>query len=464
MTQHKTFRKEKDAMGIVMVPADKYWGVQTQRSLNNFKIGQDLMPGEVIKAYALLKKAAAMTNYSKGKIDKIKKELIVRVCDEIFSGKLDAHFPLLVWQTGSGTQTNMNVNEVIANRAHILHGGKIDDGIKILHPNDDVNMSQSSNDTFPTAMHIAAYSVIFEKTIPALGQLSRALKDKEEAFRDIIKLGRTHLMDATPITLGQEFSAFQAQIDRGIRNLAKNLQSLAELPLGGTSVGTGMNAPKDFDKEAVKHIADFTGYPLTPMPNKFEAIAAHDVLVETSGTLKTIAVSLMKIANDLRLLASGPRCGIGEIELPANEPGSSMMPGKVNPTQCEAMAMVCSQVIGCDAAITAGGMQGHLQLNTFKPLIIHNLLWASKLIADAVSSFTEKCIVDIKPHKKRINEHLDNALMLVTALSSHIGYDKAAQIAKRALTHNIPLKKAAIESGFVSSEDYDNWVDVQDIV
>jgi fumarate hydratase, class II len=457
--QIKMFRTEYDTMGPVEVPDNKYWGAQTQRSLQNFKIGDELMPREVIRAFAILKKAAAQVNHDMGILPKELLGPIIQACDEILDGKLDGNFPLVVWQTGSGTQTNMNLNEVISNRAHEIMGGKLGEREKKVHPNDHVNKSQSSNDTFPAAMHVAAYTLIVEQTIPSLKKLQHALDQKAEAFNDIVKIGRTHLMDATPLTLGQEFSGFASQIEHGIRALKNTLEHLSELALGGTAVGTGINAPKGFDKKVAEKIADLTAHPFVTASNKFEALAAHDAIVETSGALKTIAVSLMKIANDIRLLASGPRCGIGEIILPANEPGSSIMPGKVNPTQPEAITMVAAQVIGNDAAITVGGLSGHFQLNVFKPVMIYNLLQSARLIADACNSFTENAVKGIEANKSRINDHLNNSLMLVTALNPHIGYDNAAKIAKKAYEENLSLKEAAVKLGLVSAMDFDRWVD-----
>jgi fumarate hydratase, class II len=457
--QSKMFRTEYDTMGPVEVPDNKYWGAQTQRSLQNFKIGDELMPREVIRAFAILKKAAAQVNHDMGILPKELLGPIIQACDEILDGKLDGNFLLVVWQTGSGTQTNMNLNEVISNRAHEIMGGKLGEREKKVHPNDHVNKSQSSNDTFPAAMHVAAYTLIVEQTIPSLKKLQHALDQKAEAFNDIVKIGRTHLMDATPLTLGQEFSGFASQIEHGIRALKNTLEHLSELALGGTAVGTGINAPKGFDKKVAEKIADLTAHPFVTASNKFEALAAHDAIVETSGALKTIAVSLMKIANDIRLLASGPRCGIGEIILPANEPGSSIMPGKVNPTQPEAITMVAAQVIGNDAAITVGGLSGHFQLNVFKPVMIYNLLQSARLIADACNSFTENAVKGIEANKSRINDHLNNSLMLVTALNPHIGYDNAAKIAKKAYEENLSLKEAAVKLGLVSAMDFDRWVD-----
>lgn len=453
------YRTEYDTMGPVEVPGDKYWGAQTQRSIQNFKIGGELMPVELIRAFAVLKKAAAMINHEMGVLPKELLGPITQACDEILDGQLDGNFPLVVWQTGSGTQTNMNLNEVIANRAHEIMGGKLGEREKKVHPNDHVNKSQSSNDTFPAAMHIAAYTLIVERTIPALKKLQHALDQKSEAFNDMVKIGRTHLMDATPLTLGQEFSGFASQIEHGIKALKNTLEHLSELALGGTAVGTGINAPKGFDKKVAEKIAQLTAHPFVTAPNKFEALAAHDAIVETSGALKTIAVSLMKIANDIRLLASGPRCGIGEITLPANEPGSSIMPGKVNPTQSEAITMVAAQVIGNDAAITIGGMNGHFQLNVFKPVMIYNLLQSARLIADACHSFTNNCVVGIEANKDQIQHHLNNSLMLVTALNPHIGYDNAAKIAKKAFEEKLTLKEAAVQLGLLTPMDFDRWVD-----
>ncbi len=453
------YRVDYDTLGPVEVPAEKYWGPQTQRSIENFPIGQEKMPVEVIRAFAVLKKASALVNHELGVLSKEHCELIVTVCDEILAGKLDDHFPLVVWQTGSGTQTNMNINEVIANRAHEINGGSLSDKIRTIHPNDHVNKSQSSNDTFPTAMHIAAYTLIVQHTIPALQQLQRALAMKAKAFSELVKIGRTHLMDATPLTLGQEFSGYSSQLDHGIRALSFSLEHIKELALGGTAVGTGINAPKGFDKKVAEIISELTGFPFISATNKFEALSAHDAIVACSGSLKQLAVSLMKIANDIRWLASGPRCGIGEIVLPANEPGSSIMPGKVNPTQAEAITMVAAQIIGNDASIAAGGMQGHFQLNVFKPMMIYNLLQSARLMADACVSFTDKCVNGITPDEDRIREHLNNSLMLITALNPYIGYDNAAKIAKRAYEEKISLKEAAMLLGMVSEADFDQWVD-----
>lgn len=458
------YRIEKDSLGPVQVPADVYWGAQTQRSKDNFKIGGQKMPMEVIMAFAILKKAAAQANRDLEVLPKNKSDLIGKVCDEILKHQLDDHFPLVVWQTGSGTQSNMNLNEVIANRGHVLKGGKLDDGKKILHPNDDVNKSQSSNDTFPTAMSIAAYSYLVENTIPALQLLQASLDAKAKEFKAIVKIGRTHLMDATPLTLGQEFSGYASQLEHGISAIKNTLKHLSELALGGTAVGTGLNAPKGYDKLVAKKIALLTGHPFVTAKNKFESLAAHDAIVESHGALKTVAVSLNKIANDIRLLASGPRSGIGEINIPSNEPGSSIMPGKVNPTQSEAMTMVAAQVMGNDVAINIGGMQGHFELNVFKPVIIFNFLMSARLIADACHSFVEHCVEGIEPNMARIKMHVDNSLMLVTALNTHIGYDKAAEIAKKAHKENKTLKEASITLGYLTSAEFDKWVRAEDMV
>lgn len=453
------FRTEYDSLGPVQVPAGKYWGAQTQRSLQNFKIGEEKMPLEIIRAFAILKKAAATVNQQVGVLPKVLAEPIRQVCDEILAGELDGHFPLVVWQTGSGTQTNMNLNEVIASRGNEILVGSGAAKETRLHPNDHVNKSQSSNDTFPTAMHIAACALLTEHTVPALENLSKALHQKADEFKDVVKIGRTHLMDATPLTLGQEFSGFAAQLDYGIKALKNSLGHLYELALGGTAVGTGINAPKGFDVAVAKEIAGLTGLPFVSAPNKFEALAAHDAVVATSGALKGLAVSIMKVANDIRWLASGPRCGLGEISLPANEPGSSIMPGKVNPTQPEAITMVAAQVIGNDAAITIGGMNGHLQLNVFKPVMIYNLLQSVRLMGDACLSFTENCVRGIRANPERISAHLSNSLMLVTALNPHIGYDNAARIAKKAHEENLTLKEAALALKLVGESDFDRWVD-----
>lgn len=458
------FRIEKDTLGPVKVPADKYWGAQTQRSLENFKIGSQLMPKEIIEAFAYLKKAAAQTNYELGVLPQEKANLIAQVCDEIIAGKLDDQFPLVVWQTGSGTQSNMNVNEVISNRAHVLKGKKLGEGKNLIHPNDDVNKSQSSNDTFPTAMHIAAYKMIVETTIPGIELLRNTLDAKAKAFDQIVKIGRTHLMDATPLTLGQEFSGYVSQLDHGLKALKNTLPHLSELALGGTAVGTGINTPKGYAESVAKKIAGLTGFPFVTAENKFESLSAHDAIVETSGSLKTLAVSLMHIGQNTRLLASGPRCGIGEINFPANEPGSSIMPGKVNPTQAEALTMVCAQVIGNDAAITVGGMNGHFQLNVFKPMMIFNLLMSARLIGDACVSFNDNCAVGIEPNVQNIEKNLENSLMLVTALNTHIGYENAAKIAKKAHEEGSTLREAAISLGLVSDDQFTEWVDPKKMI
>ncbi|MCE2787557.1 MAG: class II fumarate hydratase [Bacteroidota bacterium] len=459
------FRIEKDTMGEVQVPADKYWGAQTERSRNNFKIGPEAsMPKEVIYAFAYLKKAAAYANCDLGVLSSEKRDLIGRVCDEILDGKLDNEFPLVIWQTGSGTQSNMNANEVIAYRAHVICGGKLTDETKVLHPNDDVNKSQSSNDTYPTAMHIAAYKMVVENTIPGIQKLRNTLAKKVESFKNIVKTGRTHFMDATPLTLGQEFGGYVQQLDNGIRALNNALEMVKELALGGTAVGTGLNAPKGYDALVAKKIAEFTRLPFVTAPNKFEALAAHDAMVELSGALKRVAVSLMKIANDVRMLSSGPRSGIGEIVIPDNEPGSSIMPGKVNPTQPEAMTMVAAQVIGNDVAVSIGGTNGHFELNVFKPLIAANVLQSARLIGDACVSFNDKCAEGIEPNYDIIKRHLENSLMLVTALNPHIGYENAAKIAKKAHKENKTLREAAIELGLLTNEQFDAWVKPENMV
>ena len=453
------YRIEKDTMGEVQVPADKYWGAQTERSRNNFKIGPEAsMPKEIIYAFAYLKKAAAQANHELGALAADKKTLIEKVCDEILAGKLDGEFPLVIWQTGSGTQSNMNVNEVIAYRAHVANGGKLTDEKKVLHPNDDVNKSQSSNDTFPTAMHIAAYKQVVEITLPGMKKLRDTLAKKSAEYKNIVKTGRTHFMDATPLTLGQEFSGYVQQIDNSMKAIKNALEAVKELALGGTAVGTGLNAPKGYDVLVAKKIADLTGLPFVTAPNKFEALAAHDAMVELSGALKRAAVSLMKIANDIRMLSSGPRCGIGEIIIPDNEPGSSIMPGKVNPTQPEALTMVCAQVIGNDVAVSIGGSNGHFELNVFKPVIAANVLQSARLIGDACVSFNEKCALGIEPNKDIIQQHLENSLMLVTSLNTHIGYENAAKIAKKAHKENKTLREAAVELGLLTSEQFDQWV------
>tara|TARA_Y100000814_G_scaffold110811_1_gene78337 strand:+ start:611 stop:2017 length:1407 start_codon:yes stop_codon:yes gene_type:complete len=451
------YRIEKDTLGEVQVPADRYWGAQTQRSLENFPIGDEIMPIEIIKAFAVLKKSAALVNAELAGLEPDKARVISDVCDEILEGKLDNHFPLVVWQTGSGTQTNMNVNEVIANRAIEVLGGELGSTVPI-HPNDDVNRSQSSNDTFPTAMHIAAYTSLVNRVVPAVSNLRNTLASKAEAFSDVVKIGRTHLMDATPLTLGQEFSGYVAQLDKGLQAVRSVLPNLSELALGGTAVGTGLNAPQGYASSVAERIASFTGYPFVPAGNMFEALSAHDAVVEASGALKRLAVSLMNIANNIRMLASGPRSGIGELELPANEPGSSIMPGKINPTQVEALTMVCAEVIGNDVAIALGGSQGHFQLNTFKPVMIFNLLRSGCLLADACDSFDLRLAIGIEPNRKRIEEQLSRSLMLVTALNPHIGYYKAAEIAQKAHAENITLKDAALELGYLTAEEFDRIV------
>jgi fumarate hydratase, class II len=458
------YRIEKDTLGEVKVPADKLWGAQTERSRNNFKIGIPAsMPHEIIEGFAFLKKGAAYANHALGVLSVEKRDLIAQVCDEILDGKLYDQFPLVIWQTGSGTQSNMNVNEVIANRAHQLAGKVIGEGEKTLLPNDDVNKSQSSNDTFPTGMHIACYKKIVEVTLPGLRKLQTALEAKAEAMKEVVKIGRTHLMDATPLTLGQEFSGYAAQVGHGIRAIEHTLLHLSELALGGTAVGTGLNTPKDYDVTVARYIAKFTGLPFVTAENKFEALAAHDAVVETHGALKQVAVSLNKIANDIRLLASGPRSGIGEIIIPANEPGSSIMPGKVNPTQAEALTMVCAQVIGNDAAITVGGMQGHFELNVFKPVMAANFLHSAQLLGDAAVSFTEHLVVGIEPNHSRIKELLNNSLMLVTALNTKIGYYKAAEIAQTAHKNGTTLKEEAVRLGYVTEKEFDTWVRPEDM-
>jgi len=459
------YRVEKDTMGEVKVASDNLWGAQTERSKNNFKIGPPgSMPLEIIYGFAYLKKAAAFTNCELGVLNVEKRDYIAQVCDEILQGKHDEQFPLVIWQTGSGTQSNMNLNEVIANRAHQIAGKIIGEGENTLSPNDDVNKSQSSNDTFPTGMHIAAYKKVVQVTLPGLKKLRNTLKKKSEEFKNVVKIGRTHFMDATPLTLGQEFSGYVAQLDYGIRALENTLPHLAELALGGTAVGTGLNTPKGYSKRVAEFIAKFTDLPFTSAPNKFEALAAHDAIVETHGALKQIAVSLNKIGNDIRMLASGPRSGIGEINIPANEPGSSIMPGKVNPTQCEALTMVCAQVMGNDVAISVGGMQGHFELNVFKPVMAANFLQSAQLIGDACVSFDEHCARGIEPNHQRIKEHLDNSLMLVTALNTKIGYYKAAEIANTAHKNGTTLKEEAVNLGYVTNEEFDEWVQPKDMV
>ncbi|MCZ2356376.1 MAG: class II fumarate hydratase [Bacteroidia bacterium] len=460
------FRIESDTMGQVQVPADKYWGAQTQRSIENFQIGSSTtrMPIEIIRAFAILKKAAARTNVKLGVLSAEKSNCIEQVCDEILAGKLDDQFPLVVWQTGSGTQSNMNVNEVVTNRAHVLSGGKLTDEKKILNPNDDVNKSQSSNDTYPTAMHIAAYQALVNVTMPGIRHLRDILAEKSTTFKTIVKIGRTHFMDATPLTLGQEFSGYVSQLDHGIRAIQNSLAHLSELALGGTAVGTGINTPAGYAETVATEIANLTGLPFITAENKFEALAAHDALVEAHGALKTVAVSLMKIANDIRMLSSGPRCGIGEILIPDNEPGSSIMPGKVNPTQPEALTMVCAQVMGNDVAINIGGMNGHFELNVFKPLIAYNFLMSARLIGDACISFANKCAAGIEPNHDFIAKNLENSLMLVTALNPHIGYYKAAEIAKKAHKEGKTLREAALSLGYLTNEEFDKWVKPEDMV
>ena len=458
------YRIEKDTMGEVKVPADKYWGAQTQRSINNFKIGDtSSMPLEIIYGFAYLKKAAAYTNFDLGTISKDKKDLISKVCDEIISGIHDEQFPLVIWQTGSGTQSNMNVNEVIANRGHVINGGSLSDEKKFIHPNDDVNKSQSSNDTFPTGMHIACYKILQEKTIPSIINLSKELGSKARDFMGIVKIGRTHLMDATPLKLGQVFSGYEAQLNFGIKSLNNSLNHLSELALGGTAVGTGINTPKGYSKLVAKYIAEFTQLPFVTANNKFEALAAHDAIVESHGALRQLAVSLNKIANDIRMLASGPRSGIGEIIIPSNEPGSSIMPGKVNPTQCEALTMVCAQVIGNDTTISVAGMQGQYELNVFKPVMAYNFLQSARLLADSCFSFNTNCVIGIKPNNANLKKNLDNSLMLVTALNTKIGYEKSAEIAKNAHANGTTLKEESVKLGYLTSEEFDLWVRPEDM-
>lgn len=459
------FRIEHDTMGEVKVPANVYWGAQTERSRNNFKIGPEgSMPKEIIYAFGYLKKAAALANCELGVLTKDKSDLIGKVCDEILAHKLDDQFPLVIWQTGSGTQSNMNANEVIAYRAHVLSGGKLTDENKILHPNDDVNKSQSSNDTYPTAMHIAAYKQVMQITLPGMEMLQATLSKKSNDWKNIVKTGRTHFMDATPLTLGQEFSGYAQQITNSIRAIKNALEVVKELALGGTAVGTGLNTPKGYDALVAKKIAELTGFPFVTAPNKFEALAAHDAMVELSGALKRSAVALFKIANDIRMLSSGPRSGIGEIIIPDNEPGSSIMPGKVNPTQPEAMTMVCAQVIGNDVAVSMGGTMGHFELNVFKPLIAANVLQSARLLGDACVSFNANCAIGIEPNLPTIKKHMENSLMLVTALNTHIGYEKSAKIAKKAHHENKTLREAALELGYVTNEQFDLWVKPEDMV
>ncbi|WP_421825621.1 class II fumarate hydratase [Larkinella sp.] len=460
------YRIEKDTMGQVQVPANVYWGAQTQRSIENFKIAQDInkMPREIVRAFAYLKKAAALTNLDAGVLSQEKSDLIGRACDEILDGKLDDQFPLVVWQTGSGTQSNMNVNEVVAYRAHVLQGGQLTDEKKALHPNDDVNKSQSSNDTFPTAMHIAAYKILIEVTIPGIEKLRDTLDAKAKEFKNVVKIGRTHFMDATPLTVGQEFSGYVSQLTHGLRAIKNTLAHLSELALGGTAVGTGINTPPNYSENVAKHIADLTGLPFVTAENKFEALAAHDAIVEAHGALKTVAASLMKIGNDVRMLSSGPRAGIGEIFIPDNEPGSSIMPGKVNPTQCEAMTMVAAQVFGNDVAINIGGSMGHFELNVFKPVMIYNFLHSARLIGDVCVSFNDKCAVGIRPIEENIRKHVNNSLMLVTALNTKIGYYKAAEIAQTAHREGSTLKETAIKLGYLTEAEFDEWVKPEEMV
>ncbi len=459
-------RIEHDTMGEVQVPADKYWGAQTQRSRENFKIGgaNMLMPLEIIQAFAILKKSAAQANLELGVLPKEKSDLIGKVCDEILTGQLDDQFPLVIWQTGSGTQSNMNCNEVIANRAHVLNGGKLSDEKKFIHPNDDVNKSQSSNDTFPTAMHIASYKIVVEHTVPRVKKLRDTLKAKSDAFQHVVKIGRTHFMDATPLSLGQEFSGYVSQLDHSLKALNNTLEHLSELALGGTAVGTGLNTPVGYDVLVAQKIAQNAGLPFVTAENKFEALAAHDAIVETHGALKQLAVSLMKIGNDIRMLCSGPRSGIGEITIPENEPGSSIMPGKVNPTQCEALTMVCAQVLGNDVAVSAGGIYGQFELNVFKPMMVYNLLTSARLLGDACESFNDHCAIGIEPNYPVIKEKLENSLMLVTALNTHIGYENAAKIAKKAHKEGSTLREAAIQLGLLTSEQFDEWVKPEDMI
>ena len=460
------YRTEKDTMGEVKVPSDAYYGAQTQRSVGNFKIAQDInkMPKEIIQAFAYLKKAAAITNFDAGVLSKEKLDIITKVCDEILAGKLNDQFPLVVWQTGSGTQSNMNVNEVIAYRGHVLNGGKLTDKEKFLHPNDDVNKSQSSNDTFPTAMHIAAYKILHDLTLPALENLKNTFDKKSKDFMQIVKIGRTHFMDATPLTLGQEFSGYASQLDHGIKAIKNTLPHLSELALGGTAVGTGINTPKGYAKNVAETIAELPGFLLLPPQINLNRLAAHDAIVETHGALKTVAVSLMKIANDIRMLSSGPRSGIGEISIPENEPGSSIMPGKVNPTQCEALTMIAAQVMGNDVAISVGGATGHFELNVFKPVMIYNFLHSARLIGDGCNSFNENCAKGIEPINANIKKHVDNSLMLVTALNTKIGYYKAAEIAQKAHKENTTLKEMAVKLGYVTPEEFDEWVNPANMV
>ena len=460
------YRIEKDTMGKVEVPAHVYWGAQTQRSIDNFRIAQDInrMPKEIIEAFAYLKKAAALTNAEAGVLPQDKCDLIARVCDEILANQLNDQFPLVVWQTGSGTQSNMNVNEVIAYRGHVIQGGSLTDAEKFLHPNDDVNKSQSSNDTFPTAMHIAAFKVLVENTLPGIQALRDTLALKSKEFMHIVKIGRTHFMDATPLTLGQELSGYVSQLDHGMKAIRNSLSHLSELALGGTAVGTGINTPPDYDVKVAAHIANLTGLPFITAENKFESLAAHDAIVEAHGALKTVAVSLMKIANDIRMLSSGPRSGIGELFIPDNEPGSSIMPGKVNPTQCEALTMIAAQVLGNDVAINIGGATGHFELNVFKPVMIYNFLHSARLIGEGCVSFNEKCAKGLAPIEANIQKHVNNSLMLVTALNPKIGYYKAAEIAQKAHKEGTTLKEMAIQLGYLTAAEFDEWVKPEKMV
>ncbi|WP_185863338.1 class II fumarate hydratase [Blattabacterium cuenoti] len=460
-----TYRIEKDTLGSVKVPANKYWGAQTERSRNNFRIGSEAsMPIEIIHAFGFLKKAAAHANFELGILSKKKKDMISLVCDEIIEGKLNDQFPLVIWQTGSGTHTNMNINEVISNRAHVLMGGKLGSSQSFIHPNDDVNMSQSSNDTFPTAMHIASYQKLVKKTIPSIQVIKKTLEEKSKSFNNVIKIGRTHLMDATPITLGQEFSGYVSQIDHGLNALKRSLDHLSELAIGGTAVGTGLNAPKGYDKKVTEYICEYTRLPFKVAKNKFEAIASHDAIVESHGAIKQIAISLIKISNDIRFLSSGPRSGIGEIYIPKNEPGSSIMPGKINPTQCEAIIMVCTQIIGNDMAISVAGSSGNYELNVYKPLMAYNFLQSSQLLSDACFSFSSFCVKGIKPNYRRIKEFLEKSLMLVTALNTHIGYEKSEKIAKYAYENNTTLKEEAIRLGYLTVDEFENFVNPSKMV
>ena len=454
------YRIEKDTMGEVMVPVEAYYGAQTQRSIDNFKIAQDInkMPKEIIRAFAYLKKAAALTNMDAGILSREKSDLIGKVCDEILEGRLDEYFPLVVWQTGSGTQSNMNVNEVVAYRGHVINGGKLNDKEKILHPNDDINKSQSSNDTFPTAMHIAAYKILMEITIPGIEKLRDTLQAKSKQYMHVVKIGRTHFMDATPLTVGQEFSGYVSQLNHGLKAIKNTLEHLSELALGGTAVGTGINTPEGYSENVARHIGILTGLPFKTAENKFEALAAHDAIVETHGALKMVAVSLMKIGNDIRMLSSGPRSGIGEIFIPDNEPGSSIMPGKVNPTQCEALTMIAAQVMGNDVTIGIGGSNGHFELNVFKPVMIFNFLHSARLIGDGCVSFNDKCAIGLAPIEANIQKHVNNSLMLVTALNTKIGYYKAAEIAQKAHKEGTTLKEMAVKLGYVTSAEFDAWV------